>query len=311
MLAFVFFLLLHFYLRYIDIGTVRANGFELMGTVMQNRPHSLNPFVRTLKLNNERSIMPENLDKAAHFKGKDAVGHVVEAQAQGLMASAEVHGTEIPGHISAGADGARETAILLLLLWTTLAHLHTPLFTIVLFLTLFSFGWAIWKCGRSAWLGWSRLERLHRVLEQERWEIEHHRQQEREELGALYAAKGFEGKLLEDILDVLMADKDRTLRVMVQEELGLSLEAHEHPLKQSVGALVGIILAAIACIISLLGSSPVGIIYGAAIVLGIAATISAKYEGNRVIPAIVWNLGIGALSFGSLYFLFEYFFPEG
>ncbi len=90
--------------------------------------------------------------------------------------------------------------------------------------------------GRSAWLGWSRLERLHRILAQEKWEIEHNREQEREELGVLYAAKGFEGKLLEDVLDVLMADGDRLLKVMVEEELGLTLESQVHPLKQGLGA---------------------------------------------------------------------------
>src|SRR5262249_17492251 len=134
----------------------------------------------------------------SHFKGKDAIEHVAEAQAQGIIASAEIHGTEIPGHISAATDAARETGLVLALVWVILAFLQLPFFVIALFIDIFACGWILWKMGRSAWLGWFRLERLHRIVAQEKWEIEHHRQQEREELKALYAAKGFEGKLLED-----------------------------------------------------------------------------------------------------------------
>ncbi len=245
-------------------------------------------------------------DSPAHFKGKDAIGHVAEAQARGLIASAEIHGTETPGHISAGADAARETAVALLLFWTILSALQAPPPAIALTLSLFAFGWLTWKCGRSAWLGWSRLERLHRVLGQEKWEIEHHRSQERSELKELYAAKGFEGKLLEDVLDVLMADDNRLLRVMVEEELGLSLESHEHPLKQAFGALIGTLIASLFCISGLLVFPSYGIIASSLIVIGIAGAVSAKYADNRWIPAIVWNMGLGALAFGCVYFLLDY-----
>ena len=88
-------------------------------------------------------------------------------------------------------------------------------------------------------LGWSRLERLHRVIEEERWEIEHHRPQEREELRALYAAKGLRENSSMRSIEVLMADDNRLFQVMLEEELGLTLEAYEHPLKQAFGAFFG------------------------------------------------------------------------
>lgn len=240
----------------------------------------------------------------SHFKGKEAIGHVVEAQAQGLIASAEIHGTEVPGHISAAADAARETALALLLLWCILATLN--LSNTLPLLALFGCGWTIWKFGRSAWLGWARLERLHRVLAQERWEIEHHRQQERDELRELYAAKGFEGKLLEDVLDVLMADDSRLLRVMVEEELGLSLESHEHPLQQGLGACIGSLAAVLMCLGGLFIYGSYGIIAAAFLAIGISGAISAHHSQNRWVPAIVWNMGIAALTFGSVYFLSHY-----
>jgi hypothetical protein len=245
-----------------------------------------------------------------HFKGKEVVNHVVEHQVEGILSSTEIHGVEAPGHISAGADAAKDTAIALLLLF--LLFIHTPFnhSQIFLLLGIFSFGWLIWKMGRSAWLGWSRLERLHRVVGEEQWEIEHHRTQERDELRALYAAKGFSGKLLEDVLDVLMADGDRLLKVMLEEELGLSLESQEHPLKQSLGAGVGTFISIILIGIAFWISPTFGILAASLLILGFAGALSAYYEKNRIIPAIIWNMGLGVLTYGGAYFLFRYLLAQ-
>jgi hypothetical protein len=248
-----------------------------------------------------------NENSPIHFKGKDAIGHVAEAQAKGIASSAEIHGTEIPGHISAFADAARESAIVLSFFWVFLVHHQIPFSEGIRFFAIFAGGWILWKAGRSAWLGWSRLERLHRVVAQEKWEIEHNRPQEREELTALYAAKGFEGKLLTDVIDVLMADGDRLLRVMVEEELGLSLESHEHPLKQSLGAALGAFLACAICLFGYSLYPPLGILFSSLLVLAGSAALSAYYEGNRIIPAVVWNLGIASVAFGFVYFMAEFF----
>ncbi|MBI2809614.1 MAG: VIT1/CCC1 transporter family protein, partial [Candidatus Melainabacteria bacterium] len=167
-----------------------------------------------------------------HFRGKTVPDHLKEARARGALASAEIHGTEMPGHFAAGADTAKETAFALLFLWVIFSHYLAPELTF-LFLVLFCAGWTIWKTARSALLGWARMERMHRVIEEERWEIEHHRTQERQELTEMYHAKGLEGKLLEEVIEVLMSDDNRLLRVMLEEELGLTLEIYEHPLKQA------------------------------------------------------------------------------
>jgi hypothetical protein len=244
----------------------------------------------------------------AHFKDKEAIAHVAEKQAEGFIAAAEIHGTEIPGHIHAGADAARDTAMALALVWIILVQHGVPFHQILLVLATFTGGWMMWKAGRSAWLGWSRLERLHRVIEQEKYEIEHHRQQEREELAVLYAAKGFEGKLLQDVLDVLMADGDRLLRVMAEEELGLSLETQEHPLKQALFAAIGAIIAGLFCVASLWIYPEWGVLIGALLVTGISAAIAAHRAENNTVPAFVWNVALGVLTFGFVYFMLPYFF---
>lgn len=231
------------------------------------------------------------VEEYSHFKDKDAIGHVVEAQARGVISAAEIHGIETPGHISAFADTMRETALILLL--------FSPLFFQDSSLWFyFLFGWISWKIGRAAWLGWARLERLHRVLEQEKWEIEHNRPQERDELRELYRAKGFEGKLLEDVLQVLMADGDRLLKVMVEEELGLSLENVEHPLKQGLGAGLGASLAAVLCLLALYFFSLPGLLIAAFLIVACAAALLASYAQNRIIPAIVWNVALAFLAYG-------------
>lgn len=238
-----------------------------------------------------------------HFKGKDVIEHVAEAQAQGIISLAEMHGTEAPGHLVAGAEAVREIGAVLLLLFVALMPLHLSFVSTFSVLTVFSTGMLIWKTGRSSWLGWSRLERLHRLVEQERWEIEHHRQQERDELRVLYAAKGFEGKLLEEVLDVLMADGDRLLRVMVEEEMGFTLESQEHPLKQGIGAALGSALAAILCLAGLVLSPLYGLPIAAFLSIAIGGFILAKQSQNRLIAALIWNIGIASLSLGFVYFL--------
>jgi len=250
------------------------------------------------------------MTEPTHFKGKDALGHVAEAQVQGKITAAEVHGTELPGQLNAATDAARDTGIALALVWILLSSFPLTLYQMLGLLALFSGGWLLWKAGRSAWMGWSRLERLHRVIAQEKWEIEHHRQQERDELRALYAAKGFEGKLLEDVVDVLMADGDRLLRVMVEEEMGYSLETYEHPLQQSLGAAVGVFLAAFICCLAYYLYPSLGLILGAFLAISLSAGIAAGRERNRIIPAVVWNLALSAVAIGFSYFSIQYLLPH-
>lgn len=227
----------------------------------------------------------------SHFQGKDAMSHVIEARQKGFAASSEIHGTELPGHYCAAADAAKETALILLILWL----LSIP-FDVCCFFLL---GWVFWKSGRSAILGWSRLERLHRLIEEERWEIQHHRPQEKSELKALYAAKGFSGKLLDEVVDVLMSDDNRLLQVMLEEELGLNLGTHEHPLKQAAGALIGVTGAALIVsfgIYFLSSWTPLAPLFCAALVIALSAGTTAQLEKNKVMPAIVWNLAVASLA---------------
>jgi len=233
-----------------------------------------------------------------HFQGNSALYHVLEKQAKGILSSfkGEAHGSEIPGHIFAGTDAIRDTAVAFLFVWQ-LTRSHSPITSLL----IFSLGWVIWKMAKAAWLGWFHIERMHSVLDQERFEIKHHRPQEREELKALYKAKGFqEGPLLEDVCDVLMADDERLLMEMVKEELLFSLESYVHPLKQGFGAAIGSCIAITLGFLGLWISPSFGVWGGSLLALSIGTAISTHYENNKTLPALVWNAGILALSGGAI-----------
>lgn len=240
---------------------------------------------------------------STHFNEKEAIAHVVEKQALGIVEAQEVHGNEIPGHLSAATDSAKETALYLCFVAIILNHHQMAYSESIYFLFLFFIATLVWKTCRSAWLGWARLERLHRVIAQEKWEIEHHRTQEREELKALYAAKGFQGQLLDDVVDVLMADGDRLLKVMVEEELGLSLETQQHPLKQALGAFMGALVAGTAMAAGIYIQFPEGALIACLLVVALSSFFAARYEKNNGIQAVIWNLGLALLSLSSAYFL--------
>lgn len=244
----------------------------------------------------------------SHFEGKETIDHLKAAREKGSKATAEMHGTEMPGHISAMADSAKETTILLLGTCVLLLTIDVGPSKILWVLALFSLGWLFWKVGRSGLLGWARLERLHRLIEQERWEIEHHHAQEKEELTEMYGQKGLSGKLLEQVVEVLMADDNRLLRIMLEEELGLTLESYEHPLKQALGAGIGVILSALAASIGFF----IGGLLGATLLLTLifsgVTLIASKSEGNQLLKSLVWNLAVGTLAIGTIYLVAGWIF---
>lgn len=235
-----------------------------------------------------------------HFKGKKVSEHLKDARIRGAGATSETHGTEMPGHYSAATDSAKTSAALFLMLWAFSKIVAVDLF--LLFLA-FGIGWTLWNAGRSALLGWARLERLHRIIEEERWEIEHHREQEKEELREMYAQKGFSGELLDKVVEVLISDDNRLLRIMLEEELGLSLEIYEHPLKQALGAGLGTILTASVLILSEYFWPNLGLPVFSLLIVAIAANLSARYEKRKPLISVVWNLALALFSAGIVYFL--------
>lgn len=239
----------------------------------------------------------------SHFKGSSVFEHLKEARKKGHLASKEQHGVEAQGHLIGGADAARDVAIITLLIWVASSHLQLSLHTFYHLASLVIIGLLFWKVGRSASLGWSRLERINKLIEDEKHEIETNRAEEKAELTAMYLAKGFSEPLLSQVIDVLMADDNKLLGIMLEEELGVSLESYEHPLKQALGTGVGVFLSASILLSAFLLFGTSGILIASPLIVLIASAFMAKIESVRILHATVWNLAIAFLTITATYFI--------
>lgn len=75
----------------------------------------------------------------------------------------------------------------------------------------------------------------------EYWEIETIPEIERKEVEDIYRAKGFEGKLLQDVVDVIVSDKDRWVDEMMKNELEMIPDS-KSPFKIGLATLISFIL---------------------------------------------------------------------
>jgi VIT1/CCC1 family predicted Fe2+/Mn2+ transporter len=67
-------------------------------------------------------------------------------------------------------------------------------------------------------------EHLENQRQAEHEEIDSHPEGEREEIRQIYASKGFSGRQLEEVVEVITADRRQWVETMLQEEHGLSLQ---------------------------------------------------------------------------------------
>jgi len=90
--------------------------------------------------------------------------------------------------------------------------------------------------GLGAYLGAkSEREFYEKELKRERREIAEMPDVERQEIREIYGRMGFEGKELEMVVDRITEDKDRWLRIMMHEELGLTQSSFVAPLPAGLG----------------------------------------------------------------------------
>lgn len=85
----------------------------------------------------------------------------------------------------------------------------------------------------------------------EYWEVDHLPEKEREEIREIYASKGFEGELLEQVVDVITSDKDRWVDVMMKEELNM-IKEEKSPLAMGAMTFISFVLIGVIPLIAYL-----------------------------------------------------------
>jgi VIT1/CCC1 family predicted Fe2+/Mn2+ transporter len=119
------------------------------------------------------------------------------------------------------------------------ADLSSSIIIILGFANLFADGFAM---SIGAYLSTKSEKDNYRKHKQvEYWEVEHLPEVEKAEIREIYRAKGFEGRLLDEVVEVIVADKDRWVDVMMKEELDM-IEEQKSPLVMGMVTYVSFIL---------------------------------------------------------------------
>jgi VIT1/CCC1 family predicted Fe2+/Mn2+ transporter len=144
----------------------------------------------------------------------------------------------------------------------------------------------------------------------EYWEVDNLPDRERNEIRTIYQAKGFEGELLDQVVNVITADRDRWVDVMMKEELEMIAE-QKSPIAMGAvtyGAflLVGLIPLSLYLYDHLLGFS-INLFVWTCILTGFGFTVIGFFK-SYVTETPRWKgiletLVLGAIAAGVSYFV--------
>lgn len=143
--------------------------------------------------------------------------------------------------------------------------------------------------------------------EREKWEIEHMPQSETEEIRMLYKRYGFTGKLLEDVVSTITADKKIWLNVMMQQELNLE------PVDRKEALVKGFIVGASALVGSFIPLVPYMIVsVGNATILALVISsttlfVVGYYKAKVTLGRNLFRQGIEMFVIGMLSAIVGYF----
>lgn len=230
-----------------------------------------------------------------HIKEKTVVEHLAKARQKGYLASVELHNYGFSSKIFAFSDAFRDGIVLFSLLF---------LITNKLFISI-AVGFCLWKGLKMTLQGFMRLERLHFLVKEEKYEIEHHREEEKQELYAIYAAKGFKGPILDEVVATLMADDNRLLQVMLEEEMGISFETLDHPVITGAMASFGTICSF--GLIYALSFTPFGIWIGGITTMLAIAIYETKKQKLPSFTHVIWSIASLIVVISFAYFFHKLF----
>jgi VIT1/CCC1 family predicted Fe2+/Mn2+ transporter len=227
----------------------------------------------------------------SHIKETSVIEHLARARQKGYLASVELHNFGFSSKLFSFIDAFRDGMILFALLLFSVPKMLWPL----------AISFALWRGLKTTLQGFTRLDRLHTLIEEEKYEIDHNRDEEKLELIAIYEAKGFKSPLLEEVVATLMADDNRLLQVMLEEEMGVSFETLDHPIVTGSMATLGALTAL--GLVTALHLIPHGVAVGGLILLGLCGFYEAKKQKLPPMIHLTWTLASLIFIFAIAYFI--------
>ncbi len=138
----------------------------------------------------------------------------------------------------------------------------------------------------------------------EYWEVDNLPEFEKEEIREIYRKKGFEGELLEKIVQVITADKDRWVDVMMKEELEMA-EPGKPPLISALITFISFVLVGAIPLLSYLfaflgDKNTEGLFFYSSLFTGISFAVigflKAKINNTTVWRGILETLTLGGIA---------------
>ena len=256
----------------------------------------------------ERSVTADSVRQPPVVAGATA-DHVADARHRASQVlGAEAHLGEVDDWRRAIVS-ARDALIVVWLLYLAFQGFGQPPYA-AYFLVAMSIAFGVLVGTSSGRSTQSLVAYYESELERERTEIREHFEQEQEEVRVLYAAKGFTEPLLGKIVDVLSADDDRLLKVMMEEELGLSMHHMHHPLLVGLwnfgGALLGGLVPALPLLWITPEFGPWWMIIVGSVLLMIISVVSAWATGRSTIEFFVSGMVMALVAGGVVYYLSQW-----
>lgn len=152
----------------------------------------------------------------------------------------------------------------------------------------------------------SDLEQLAKARRHEAMHIELVPDGEREEIRQIFARKGFEGDILEEIVTTITADRELWIDTMITEELGLPLEP-PHPIPAATVTFVAFFLAGLVPLMPylVLPSTDSSLFQVSSLMTGLTFFVIGVGKG-RVLQLPVLRSGLGTLLLGASAALLAY-----
>lgn len=145
----------------------------------------------------------------------------------------------------------------------------------------------------------SQIEYYGGEKDREAYEVDKFPEVERQEIREIYRAKGFNGDILERIIDHITSDKGRWIDIMMQEELGLSLDQTVSPLKSGIATGVAYAFGALMPILPYIFMQPgTGLVASAALTLSVLFGVGAAK--TVVTGKNAWRSGFESMAIGGL-----------